>query len=576
MRRMAVWVFLLALMAAESAVAAVTSPGGARVVPEEEVDQLKRLSVPGQRRGEILEQVTPDHWAYQEIVELQEKYGPEKKLSEGKPCSRGELVEIFISILRKVVEKYDKEGSQGISRDDLDSLRALIVSLDSELWKKDVYRTLRRTIEQLLVLIEPPGLPSYKYKYGVNGFLRGEGARNFKLTDLSYAPNQDSGRFLYRVKPYAYWRPTDYLDIGLEGQGYGFTGEESGDSYKFSLYQGFVEGRIPQKYMPGRNWVALKMGRQEFNYGTAFILGSNTFFEGLSYDGARLRVNPGLPRFAFVTLDLLGGQYAYPFSGGRKGDLIGAYLTYEPAEDSTLEAYAFRDTGSEDPHPGEHLDILGFRSTSKVGIFALEVEGVYETGKLFNPTIGGNENIYAFGGHVDLTGQFKVGKYNNAVFLSYALGSGDKNAVNGLSSAGEFRNPNNNSSLVGDMNLVKNFSGITVGNERASGLQVYTLGWGIDIPVGTTSKRLLNFTATGRKFVANEVKPGFSRDVGIETDFALTFTLNKDYSFILGYDHFFTGGFFRDATGSSRDIDYAFLMFIFNYDRIKRAWMRIY
>src|SRR3990170_3732143 len=125
MRKMAVWVFLLALTAAESAVAVVTR----------------------------------EHWVYQEVAELQKDYGSEKKLPDGKPCSKDELVEVFVSTLVKVVEKYEKEGAQGISRDDVESIRALIAALDSELWRNDVYRTLRRTIEQLLVLIEPPGLP---------------------------------------------------------------------------------------------------------------------------------------------------------------------------------------------------------------------------------------------------------------------------------------------------------------------------------------------------------------------------------------------------------------------------------
>lgn len=569
-RRWAVWVFLAAFLAAGNVIAAVTSPGGVTVIPQDFADKDKDRRLPTEAREEVTEQVTREHWTYIEVAALQEKYGSERKLPEGAAISKEELVECFIATLRKLVDKYEKEGDQAISRDDVESIRTLIAVLDKELYRKEAYRTLRRSIEQLLVMVEPPGLPFYKYKYGVNGVMRGEAARNFSFTDLSYTQNRDAGRILYRVKPYAYWRPNNFLDIQLEGQGYGFTGPESSDSHDLTLYQGFVEGKIPNALLPGTNWVALKAGRQEFTYGTAFVLGSDTFFNGLSFDAARLRLQPRWN----VIVDLLAGRYVTGISDGIKGNLMGAYLNYMPAEDSTLEGYVFRDTGSEARRSGERLDMVGYRSTSTVGIFAVEHEAVYETGRLFNPATGANEKVTAFGGHVDLTGQFKLGKYDSAVFASFAIGSGDKDAAGGISSRKEFRNPNNDSSLVGDMSVVGDLSGIDVGEEHASGIQAYTLGWGIDIPVGAISRRKLNFTATGRKFVAGAVRDGFSRDIGIETDLTLTYTINKDFSLIVGYDRFFTGKFFREASGSNKDMDYVFALLTFNLDRTKRT-MRI-
>ena len=514
-------------------------------------------------------QVNNDHWASTAVKELLEKYGTEKRLPEGKPCPKEELLDCFMAILVKIVEVYDKEGAQAVSRDDLDSIRTLIVALEADLFRIGGYRQIRRTIEQLLVQIEPPGVPYYKYRVGVNGFLRGEGQSNFRIPDASFTPGQSEGRLLYRVQPFAYWHPNKYLDIHLEGQGYGYAGGNQ-NLDKYSLYQGFVEAKLPREDVAGKNWVALKGGRQEFNYGSSFILGSDTFFNGLSFDAVRLRLQPALPWLNFLTVDLLGGRYASPSSDGTAGNLYGAYLTYEPAEDNTIEAYAFRDTGAEDHRSGERLDTYGYRSVSSAGIFTLEHELAYQAGKLFNLNAGENENISALGGHVDLTGEFKVGKYDNAVFMSIAMGAGDKDAANGIGSSKEFRNLNNDSSLVGDMGVVGDLSGIDVGDHHASGIQVYTLGWGIDIPVGTATDRKLNFSATGRKFMAGSVEDGFSRDVGIETDFTLAYTHNKDFTLIVGYDRFFTGKFFRDAAGSDKDIDYGYAMLVFNYDWTKR------
>ncbi|TWJ19780.1 hypothetical protein [Geobacter argillaceus] len=113
------------------------------------------------------------------------------------------------------------------------------------------------------------------------------------------------------------------------------------------------------------------------------------------------------------------------------------------------------------------------------------------------------------------------------------------------------------------MSVVGDLSGLSVGDSHASGLQLYTLGWGVDI------SKELNFSATGHYVIANNVPDGFSRQLGLETDFNLTYNLNDDIPVILAYDHFFTGPFFRAATGSRDDIDYGYLMFQFNLAKTK-------
>jgi hypothetical protein len=113
------------------------------------------------------------------------------------------------------------------------------------------------------------------------------------------------------------------------------------------------------------------------------------------------------------------------------------------------------------------------------------------------------------------------------------------------------------------MSLIGDLSGIDVGDFRASGLQIFNLGWGVDI----TDK--LNFSAAGRYFYANAVTDGFSRTVGLETDLTLTYAVSDAFLVLAGYDHFFTGGFFRDATGSGKDIDYGYVLLEFDLSREK-------
>lgn len=552
MIRLAVAISLSLLIPAESAFAAATSPGGARVVPQ---DAEQRKSQSGSAAGGdgIPEEVTNEHWAYQGITELHERYGAGKSLPGGK-CSKTELIDSFIAALVKIAEEFKRHGAANIRRDDMDSVRALIIALEDELFGRDSYLTIRISIERLLALVEPP-VPVFKYKLGVDGFARAEGAGSFRMRNLSYDPGHDEGGGTYRVKPYAYWHPNDRWDVHAEGQAYGFARGGDDHAGKASLYQGFAEVRIPNEDLPGVNWAALKAGRQEFVYGSGFILGSDTFFDGLTFDAARLRVQPR----SNITLDLLSGQYATPFSGGTKGNLSGAYLTYHPADDSSIEGYFLRDRGAVERQAGERLDILGLRSSSGIGIFEVEYEAVLQRGKAFNPDTGELEGIRAAGGHVDLTGQFRLFGRDNAIFLGAAAGTGDVNDGNK-----EFRNPNNDSALMGDMHVVGDLSGIDVGDHHASGMQIYTLGWGIDL------SRKWNLTATGRKFAATSVEEGFSRQIGLETDLTLTYSPNKDYTVIAGYDHFFPGKFFGDASGRRKGVDYAFAMLVFNYDWTRR------
>jgi hypothetical protein len=501
------------------------------------------------------EQSAVDDRAVRDLVDLAKKYDatgklPKSVVVEGKPCSKPDAATCLLTIIEKVLDKSKKEGKDAIAQEDLDKIGALHEALKDELAKHEGYLTLRESIEAMLA---KPEEPPFLFKVGAKGFLRGDVAGNQRLPDFSYNPGHAEGRFLYRVLPYFYLHPTDFLDIHLEGQGYGYTG---GSQYlgKYSLYQGFIEGRLP-----GKDVVALKVGRQEFVYGSTFILGADAFYKGLTFDAARLRVKP----LDGLTVDLLGGWYATPWSAGIKGNLVGGYASYAVKEGTVIEAYGFNDIGSDEHHGGEYRNIWGLRGTAKIGPVSFEIEPVYESGRTLNSQTLANDNVSAWGGHADMTVETELLGRKNTFFASYAYGSGNKDAANGISERKEFENPGTDTSLTGDMSLIGDLSGANAGDFHASGLQLFNLGWGIDII------KELNFSATGRYFYANAVPDGFSRNIGLETDFTLTYAMNDNFSLIAGYDHFFTGGFFRDATGSKKDIDYGYLMLQFDISKSK-------
>lgn len=510
---------------------------------------------------EIPAQVMNDHWSCMEIMALADKYGAAVRFPAGSPVLRKQLAEGLLEVLTKVQEKCEVDGVASVPREDLDRLAVLYEALKDEMAQYEGYVQRREAIEKILA---KPEEPPFLVRYGVSGFLRGEGAANQLRTNaLSHAPGHTEGRFVYRIKPYVYWHPTDFIDLHLEGQSYGYTGPQP-DYDNSGLYQGFVRVRIPDQ-----DWLEIKGGRQELEYGSTFVLGADTFFDGQSYDGVKVTLQPS----AKLGLDLLWGTHVAAFNGRVEGTMSGAYLTMSCSEGNALELYALRDSGSLSHHLGEKRYYWGGRGTAKFGPVSLEAEPVWQTGKLFNSNTSANDEISAYGGHVDLTVEVPINGLNSRFLASYGYGSGDQASAEQTDFSNEFVNINNDSALPGDMSVFSDFSGLTLTapdgttTYHASGLDVYTLGWGIDLT------KQLNFTATGRYFMAKNVPSGFSRRLGLEADFIATWNFSEDISLILGYDRFFTGKFFQDATGDTSDIQYGYAMLQFNIfgSKLKRG-----
>ena len=162
---------------------------------------------------DIPDKVGREHWSCRELAALAAKYDP-ADIQKEEVLDRKDLAGHFLAILEKVVDKCDKEGVEAIPRDDLERIFRLHEALKAELSQYEGYVSRREAIEKILARPEAQE-PPFVYKVGVSGFIRGEGAGNFHLSDFSYLPGHGEGRFLYRIKPYGYWHPTDWIDIHL-------------------------------------------------------------------------------------------------------------------------------------------------------------------------------------------------------------------------------------------------------------------------------------------------------------------------------------------------------------------------
>lgn len=383
-------------------------------------------------------------------------------------------------------------------------------------------------------------------KVGLDALVRGESTRNFNFSDYTFTPGNGDDQLLVRVRPSLTYAPADYLSARVEGQWYATYNDEDFD--KIRLYQGYLEGSLSSKK------ATLRAGRQELVYGSTFMLGADSFFDGLSYDAVKLGVKPLEP----LTVDLFAGKYTWDNSGGITGELYGVYGTYAVNDALSLDLYGLLDTGGEGlTHDGkdERTWSVGARLAGKVGkLVAFEVEPVFQFGRHIEDS--SHHDIRAYGGHVDLTIDPAIGRYSGVGFISYAFGSGDSDGAQGTFS--EFHNPNNDTPLIGDMSVIGDLSGVTAmdsgGTEvHASGLHAITLGGGVDL----TEK--VNVSLDGHYFRAVKTPAGISKDIGFETNLILTYKVTEQVSLLASANRFFTGGFFRDATGSGKDINYGYL-----------------
>lgn len=383
---------------------------------------------------------------------------------------------------------------------------------------------------------------------GLGSLVRPETTTNFNLGNFSFSPGNDDGRVLLRLRPSVVATSSEGYSARVEGQWYAYYDDK--DLSLSSLYQGYVEGGLP-----GVKGISLKAGRQEFVYGSTFLLGADGFYDGLTLDAAKLSWKSG----ENFSLDVIGGRYVKKWAGGIEGKLYGIYATYIPRKDLSMEIYGFRDTGGPgETHVGGDHEVVysaGTRLSGKLSNGVMfEVEPVYQFGRKNRDGVSHNR-ITAYGGHADLTFGPPLGRHPGKVFLAYAFGSGDGSPGKGRFT--EFHNPNNDTPLIGDMNVIGDLSGLSLSDSagntvRASGLHVLTVGGGVDL----TEK--LSLSLHGHHFRAARTPAGFGKEIGFETNLILTCNIRGNISVMFSGNRFITEDFFRDVTGSGKDINYVY------------------
>lgn len=386
------------------------------------------------------------------------------------------------------------------------------------------------------------------YNIGADERLRGDFVTNQALGDFSYSPDTHDEQVISRTRVNLSLNPVKEVKAFAEGQFY--MREDNSDYSKANLYQAYVE-LSGVKNMP----LEVKIGRQELCYGSGFFLGINDFYDGLVWDAAKVRLLIG-DRF---WVDGIAARYVNLNEGTSRDRpaLYGAYSQYEIAEGAAADLYFFYHHGGFKIFHSDLPDdaawyTLGARFAGKVmEQFDYEIEPLYQFGNIENPERSNHDTISAYGGHVEAGYTFKS-KYNPRLFTGYAFGSGDNNTQDKYYT--EFHgNIYNDHYIVGDISLIPDVSGITVGDSRASGMHVIIGGLSMDL------HPRINLNIDYHYFLADKTTADISRHMGSELNAIANFKITENVKLIVSANRFFIGEFFKDAAGSRKDINYFYV-----------------
>lgn len=386
-----------------------------------------------------------------------------------------------------------------------------------------------------------------KFGSGFQSRLRGDFYQNQSLVDFGYSPSADDSQFLERTRLNLSLKPYDHIHAFIEGQWYGRWGNRFDDS-DASLYQGYI-------HILPTDILNVKVGRQDFSYGTTFFLGPNDFYEGLAWDAVKINLKPienfNTDLIAALLVDLNKN------TNDTDSGLHGLYSTYNVNEMLNLDGYFFYHKGG---FQFFHKDLPGRARWYTVGTrgygklfdrLDYEFEPSYQFGEIYNIDRAADDRIRTYGGHLDLIYSFKT-KLDPKIIFAYAYARGDNDTSNNKYE--EFHgNVYNDNFLVGDMNVIADMAGLDLNNQRASGIQILTGGFSFE-PI---SKLNLNFDY--HYFTADKTPDGINDNLGSEANLVATYIFSDNLKLTASANRFFTGDFFKDASGSSKDIDYFYL-----------------
>ncbi|PIW58911.1 MAG: hypothetical protein COW13_04915 [Candidatus Omnitrophica bacterium CG12_big_fil_rev_8_21_14_0_65_50_5] len=397
---------------------------------------------------------------------------------------------------------------------------------------------------------------------------RYEWHENFDLND---AIDDDNGFNLWRTRLNVGIKPNSHLKFFYQFQDSRISHDSLTGSK--STYENWADhrqlwGEIRDDELSGDvlglTGIGLKVGRQEFNYGSQRLIGifgwSNV---AQTFDAAKLTLNFKDKNFSF---DVFGGGKTPIKSPGEMDDfysgddndrVIGYYAAYRGFKGITIEPYVFnRDTQGKTVSFGQTGDgavddyTVGVRAAGHIGETPWDFET--DAAKQFGDSGSLDTDAQMFAGAVGYT--FKH-DWKPRLAFEYAYASGDSDPSDGKRETFDNLYPTNHSfygyiDFASLQNIHNYHFQLKASPMRKLQVQVDYHVFYLDTPKDSLY--------AANRSIKRATSAGADDFVGTELDLLTKYKANDDLDFMIGYSHFFAGDFLRD-TGPSDDADFFYI-----------------
>jgi hypothetical protein len=318
--------------------------------------------------------------------------------------------------------------------------------------------------------------------------------------------------------------------------------------------------------------LALKVGRQELNYGDQRLIGSFGWHNnGRSFDAIKLTYKSDA-----ANVDLFDAKINDNTTGDTDQDLLGAYVTVNTIPNNSLDLYVLHLTdgstapivinnqGALTPDERQSLTTLGARLKGNFDAVDYTGELAYQTGTLNTATTDYDIKglAYAVKGGYTLPSPQKI-----RLGAEYVYASGDDSTTDTELSTFSNLFPTNHGHMgFMDQQGWRNVSAWSV-NAKASGLvenlELFAQYWSF-----SQAEQLDNWYKAGNWMNAGTTTGSSTRDgLGSELDITAKYKLNASTSVYAGISRYFAGDVIDDINGATptEDRDWAFLQLTTNF-----------
>src|SRR5438876_3127965 len=394
----------------------------------------------------------------------------------------------------------------------------------------------------------------------------------------------DDNWFLNRFRLGVAIKPIDWLKLYAQTQDArewysdrpntpGVMGAEGNDN--FDLRQAYIQ--------LGPKWVNATLGRQDLAYGDERLIGTHPWNNfGRTFDAAKLHYEQGkysVDLFSSTVVYILRDSFDYSdlFNGAethRDQVFSAIYASTKAVDPLTIDLYALI-LDEHNPtvivqgitYPGTSLSTPGTRTDfvtlgtrlkadpKKLHGWEYEGEFAFQTGQV------SDLDLTAFAAHVGGGYNFQC-PWSPRLFAEYNYASGDHNPNDGNIETFQNLFPSNHA-YYGYMDL---FSWQNLNNPEVSlkvkpckqvGLEAdFNWFW-----LANTNDAWYRANGTTR---VRPITPGAPNYVGAELDVLMTFQPVKPLVILVGYSHFFSGGYVC-ATGACDDADFGYAQATINF-----------